>query len=248
MSFELPDLNSFAADDEAMLNQFEEQGAVISRPVLPEGKYPANLKELSVMVGIGENKKTKEPQAWARLNVSFILNSASARESLKSDTDSTVFAEPKFLPMFLQLDKMGFSVTTNYQLWAFVGSVLEQVGLARLKEDSGQKSYIIDRNIVEAIYNDEYKDLRLKLYTKASNGESVYEEDDKLDNPIIIPALLAQKLINNLSTLLVMQEETRECAVEISRMEDYRSKELVHRVTGYILSKDIPAIQDELLV
>ena len=246
------DLDNFEANLEANLQVFEQEGANLTRPVLAEGYYPAQLKELSARFGITE-KVSKgnpkgEPKAWVTLGANFIVDSAIARESLKQDNNPVVYTdnESTFLPQFFNLSDFGFTQNDNGQLWQFVGSILTQVNLAELKEVDGNKSYLIDTSIVRAIFDDKYKDEVKRLYGLAKAGEAI-SDDEKLNNVLLIPAMLAKVLVGNISTLLTDQIETSGCVILVARKKDDRSKELLHYAKNYILGNDVAEYEDRLL-
>jgi len=128
------DLDNFEANLEANLQVFEQEGANLTRPVLAEGYYPAQLKELSARFGITNKVSPKanpkgEDKAWFSLSASFTIDSAIARESLKQDNNPVVYTdnESTFLPQFFNLSDFGFTQNDNGQLWQFVGSILHKL-------------------------------------------------------------------------------------------------------------------------
>jgi len=252
MAFELPNLDNFEANLAANLEAFEKDGATLSRPVLAEGYYPANLKEITCNFGMSD-KKTKgnptgENRPWCMLRTSFELDSATARESLKQDNNPNVYTDnaSDFLNGYFNLTDFGFTQEGNGQFWSFIGAILEQEGLATLKEEDGTKSYLLSGDIIKAIFNDKYSDEVKRLYGLAKAGEPI-TDDAKTNFPELIPAMLAKLLLGNITELLTGQAETRECVVLIGRGENNKTKEKMHYAKGYILRKDRDNFADEIL-
>lgn len=253
MPFNKVNLDDFTANFDANLKAFEEEGVSLSRPVLAEGYYPAFLKSITSRFGI-TNKVNKsnpkgEDKAWFSLQASFELDSAIARESVKQDNNPVVYTanETTFLPQFFNLSEYGFSQEGNGQFWGLIGSILAQVDLATLVEKDGTKSYLIKGEILQAIFNDKYKEEVVRLYTLAQAGESI-SDDEKKNNPLLVPAILADLLITNISELLTQDTATSACAVLVARRKNEQNGELQHYAKGFILGSDVEKYQDELLV
>lgn len=226
---------------EAFLDDFEATGATLSSPILPEGKYRANLGNFSLRSGIATIKKGKnkgEETVWSLWGLRLVLDSATATEVMKRDGDISVYADNDTINLrrgSLALFDYGIAKNNNVAFWNFVGNALHQVGLAEeVKQDSGESSYNIDRNALNAIY---------------ANTKEKFEElqtDSELDARLI-PAKLAEHQLGNLTEFLTSEPETRALYAHIARRSNYQDKsKQEHYVKQIIFPADFEASQDNL--
>lgn len=200
------------------LDNFESQGATLSRPVLNEGNYKANLVAITVRSNIivptkGPNigKETVMTNWGARLT----LDSQTAQEIMKQDNDAMVFADQDTINMgrgFLNVGEFGITFDNNIAFWSFIGSIFAQVGLAtKQQDDSGAASYKLDRNIINSIYQGTQEELA----TLQGNVET---------NELLIPSKLAELQLKNISELISSESDTRKVYVHIARRSNFRDK------------------------
>jgi hypothetical protein len=251
MSFELPNLDDFETQLAADINEFEQNGGDATRPVLAEGYYPALLKEIGCRFGIttkvNKSNPKGEPKPYFMLTSAFTVDSAIARETLRQDNNPTVFdsgSDSIFLPAFFDTSEYGFSIKTNPQLWYWIGGILSQVDLATLTEQDGVKSFTIDKSFLDNVFNDAYKAEVTRLYGLAKAGERI-SDDDKLNDYMLIPAMLASFLLKNISDLLTQDEATSRCVVLVARRE--YNKEKQHYVKNYILQSKAEEYEDRIM-
>ena len=229
------------ANFDSFLNDFENKGAALSSPVLPEGKYKASIAQFTLRSGIAQIKKGKnagDDMVWALWGVKLVLDSASASEVMKRDGDIAVYADNDTVNLrrgSLALFNFGIARENNAGFWNLVGSALAQVGLAEeVKQDSGESSYTIDRNALNAIYAN----------TKEKLEE--LENDSELDTRLI-PAKLAEAQLTNLTEFLTSEEETRAVYAHIARRSNYQDKsKQEHYVKQIIFPAEFESSQDNL--
>ena len=216
---------------EAFLREFEEKGAAISDPVLPEGNYRANLMEISARQGEGDDKKTGEKQYWTNWQVSFELDSTTAQSVMKRD-NVRVYADREAIFIgkngaYLNTTPMGIDKSNNSAFWNFVGKLFASAGLAEAKkDDSGAEQYLIDGNIIRSIYQG----------TSEKKAELKAAADFNIDK---LPGLLAEHQLKNLTELLTAEEDTRKCYVHIVRGTAYKdTTKMRHFVKNMMLASD----------
>jgi hypothetical protein len=230
----------------SFLGDFEEKGAALSSPVLPEGKYKANLVGFGTRTNIFTYKKGAnkgEEGIMHSWNCRFALDSAGASAIMKRDNDVMVYADQDTVNLRrgnLTLAKFGIARVDNAGLWYFIGQLLSTVGLAEeVKEDSGESTYNIQRTALEAIY----------AHTPDKLAE--LEADTELD-PRLISSKLAELQFENLTEFLTSEAETRLVYLHIARRSNYQDKsKQEHFVKQIIFPDDFEAKQsnlDELVV
>lgn len=251
MSFELPNLDDFETQLAADINDFEQNGGDATRPVLAEGYYPALLKEIGCRFGItskiNKGNPKGEPKPYFMLTSAFTIDSAVARETLRQDNNPVVYdsgSDSMFLPTFFDTTQYGFTVKSNPQFWYFLGSILVQVDLATVTEQDGVKSFTIAKDLIDNIFNDAYKAEVNRLYGLARAGERI-SDDDKLNEYMLIPCMLAAFLLKNISDLLTQDEATSRCIVLVARRE--YNKEKQHYVKNYILQSKAEEYEDRIM-
>ena len=258
MSFELPaDLDNFEANINADIAEFEQNGGDATRPVLAEGYYPALLKEIGCRFGIttkvNKGNPKGEPKPYFMLTSAFTIDSAIARETLRQDNNPTVYdsgSDSIFLPQFFDTTDYGFTIKSNPQFWYWLGGILEQVEdgnggyLATRTEQDGVKSFTIAKDLLDNIFNDAYKAEVTRLYGLAKAGERI-SDDDKLNEYMLIPAMLAAFLLKNISDLLTQDEATSRCIVLVARREYQKEKQ--HYVKNYILQSKAEEYADRIM-
>lgn len=213
------------------LTQFESQGATLSRPVLNEGNYKANIIEVTTRTNKwtpdkGPNKGVE--QAITSWGVKLALDSQTANEVLKQDGDVIVYADQDCETLRkgnLRLSPdMGIPFDGNIGFWAFIGSVFEQVELAtKLKDDSGASSYKFEGTLIKDFYRG-VKEKHDELMADSSQDE------------VLIPSKLAEVIIKNISELIASEADTRKCYVHMSHRADYRDKSVKQHYVRRIIS------------
>lgn len=224
------------------LTQFESQGATLSRPLLNEGNYKANLLEVTVRTNLwtpdkGPNKNITQPiTSWG---VKLALDSQTANEVLKQDGDVIRYVDRdcetlRGANIRLSPD-MGIPFDGNIGFWSFVGSIFEQVGLAtKLKDDSGASSFKIDGGLIKDFYRGVVQK-KLEL-----------EEDSSIE-PLLIPTKIAEVVMKNISELIAGESDTRRCYVHIAHRTDFRDKsQKVDYVRRIILPATFEERQDNI--
>ena len=200
------------------LDQFEQQGATLSRPVLNEGNYMAHIVEITTRTNKGIIKKGKnigQEIALTNWGVKLALESQTAQEVMKQDNDVTVYADRDTITLgngLLNVGPLGITFDNNIAFWSFVGSIFTQVDLAtKVQDDSGAATYKLDRNIINGIF-------------QGSKEEKARLESDSSVEAIMIPSLLAELQIKNISELITSESDTRKVYVHIARRANYRDK------------------------
>jgi len=203
----------------AYLDQFEQQGASLSRPVLPEGNYAGNISAITFRANKVTAKKGAnigKEMVLANWGFKVALVSETAQQIMKQDNDVVVYgdSDTETCKGTLNLSEIGIDFKTNANFWNFVGSVFAQVGLAtKQKDDGGAVSYRIDRNILDSIHQG---------LEEIANDYQAAEDFD----PLMLPAKLAEQLIKNVSELIVGEADTRKVYVQISRRSNYKDASL----------------------
>jgi hypothetical protein len=195
---------------ESFMASFEEEGVVTSVPALPEGWYPALLTSFTSNFGITTKRGKNTPvQAdgkypWFMLGAMFKTDSAVARSIVKRDNDPTIRADGDLygFPGNIQLhERFGIAKDGNGMFWTFVGKLFSQIGMAEEFQDSeGNKGYKLDPSIIKAIYG-HILTLHKELTEKVENGERL-SDDDKKNEPKLIPAMLAASQLEKLNEFL----------------------------------------------
>lgn len=206
-------------DVSAFLDKFEQNGATLSRPVLPEGNYKGNIEAIASRINDfvykrGKNKgKEGTMISW---QVRIALESLEAQNIMKQDGDVNVYADGDTTTLgngSLNVEEgIGIAMDNNAAFWGFVGAIFEQVDMAtKQKDDSGAVTYKIDRGILEGIYAN----------LESAEAEYRNSEDFKEER---LPYVLAEKELANLSELITGESDTRPCYVELSRRANFRDK------------------------
>ena len=224
------------------IDQFEQQGATLTNPVLPEGNYKANITAITTRhnkytpkTGPNAGKEAVLVSWGARL----ALESETAQDIMKRDNDVMVYADRDTVnmkPGFLSVEpENGITFANNAKFWGFIGSLLAQVDLAtETKDDTGASSYSFPRHILEAFY------------------QGTDEKQEELNNSPDIevvehPALLAAHQINNISELICSESDTTRCYVHIARREKYNDKtQQEHFVKQIMLPEEFEAVESNL--
>lgn len=221
---------------ESFLDDFEQKGAALSSPVLPEGKYRGHLTAVTMRSGLftpSKGANIGKEQVWANWGARIALDSVSANAIMKRDGDVTVYADNDTINTRKGgIATFGFGIAreNNAAFWTFVGALLAPVGLAEeIKQDSGETTYTINRNALEAIY----------AHTKENLEE--LQADGSIPE-LLIPAKLAEKQLANLTEFLTSEEETRKVYVHIARRSNYSDKSRQEHFVKQIM---FPAVFEE---
>ena len=203
---------------DSFLDDFEQKGAALSSPVLPEGKYKAHLTAVTVRNGVSTPTKgtnAGKETAWCLWGARLALDSETANTLMKRDGDVTVYADNDTVNLRrgnLATFQFGIAKDNNAAFWGFVGALLAPVGLAeKVSQDSGEASYSINRNALDAIY----------AHTKQNLEE--LQADGSIPE-LLIPAKLAERQIANLTEFLTSEEDTRKVYVHLMRRSNYQDK------------------------
>lgn len=219
------------ADISSYIDQFEKQGASLSRPVLPEANYRGTIAEISFRANKVTAKKgpnVGKEFVLANWGARIALDSVSAQQVMKQDNDVVVFADSdtENCKGLLNVGEIGITFENNISFWSFIGSIFEQVDLAtKTQDDSGAASYKIDRSILESIYDG------------TNQVEEAYRNSEDFDE-MMLPAKLAEHQIKNISQLVTAESDTSKVYVHIARRANYRDKSLQEH---YIKKIMIPA-------
>jgi len=217
----------------SFLDQFESQGASLSRPVLNEGNYKANIVEFTSRW----NKivPTKGQQAGQEIvltnwGMKLALDSQTAAQIMKQDGDVFVYADQDTVTLgrgSINVGEVGITFEGNIALWNLVGGIFAQVDLAhRNVDDSGAVSYRFERTILESIY------------------QGTEEEKERLESnseveSISIPARLAELQIKNISELVCSEADTKKVYVHLGRRGNFRDKSIKEHFVKQII---LPAV------
>ena len=239
-------------DIDSFLNEFESKGAALAAPTLPEGKYKANLKAFTTRTSEFVYKKGDrkgEAGIMTTWGCQFALDSAFASQYMKRDNDVVVYADGgnngsggciNLKGGNLNTIAVGIGRDQNGAFWGLVGSLLHQVGLAEeVKQDSGEKTYNINRVALDAIYAN----------TKSKLEELNNDADVKRE---LIPGKLAELQMANLTEFLTGEEDTRKVYLHIARRSNYAdASKQDHYVKQILLAAEFEAVQsniDELVL
>lgn len=228
-------------DISSFIDEFEQKGASLSRPVLPENNYRGRLVDITFRankVTFKTGKRAGQEGVLANFGAVITLDSVTAQQVMKQDTDVTVYADSdtENCKKLLNLsDEIGIDFQNNVNFWLFVGGLFSQVGLAtKVQDDSGAATYKIERNILEDIYEGTEQ--------VAAN----YRESEDFDE-MMLPAKLAEHQIKNLSQLVTSEADTSRVYVHIARRGNYKDKSLrEHYVKKIMLPSEFEARADNM--
>ena len=232
MTQSTPNFNDF-------LDNFESQGATLSRPVLNEGNYKADIVEITsrsnLIVPTKGPRKGKEV-VLTNWGAKLTLDSQTAQEVMKQDNDVMVFADQDTINMgrgLLNVGEFGISFDNNIAFWTFVGSIFAQVGLAtKQQDDSGAASYKLDRNIINSIY-------------QGTQEELADLQNDSEINELLIPSKLAKLQLKNISELVTSESDTRKVYVHIARRTNFRDKTQKEHFVRQIMLPEVFEAREE---
>ena len=206
-------------DVSAYIDQFEQKGASLSRPVLPENNYRGSITEITFRANKtvpSKGQNIGKEIVIANWGAKIALDSVTAQQVMKQDNDVILYADSdtENCKGFFNLGEIGIDFANNISFWSFVGSIFEQVGLAtKEQDDSGAATYKIDRSILEGIYNG------------TEQVAQAYREAEDFDE-MLLPAKLAEHQIKNVSELITAEADTKKVYVHVARRSNYRDKSL----------------------
>lgn len=225
---------------DAFLDDFEATGAQLSAPHLDEGKYRGTLVDFQIRFGTSVHKKGEfagQTRPWNMWNARYEVNSVKAQQKMKRDNAPIVYTDRQtegYGNGSLQLCEIGIS-KDNAHFWGVVGKFLQQVGLAEVfTDDAGVKSFKIDRSVTSAMYR---------------NTKSLLEElQNKPDlDALLVPALLAEDQLKNLSEFLAAEQQTKQVYLHIQvRNNSQDSSKKEHFVKGVFLPSEFEAVAENM--
>lgn len=213
------------------LSQFEQQGASLSRPVLNEGNYSANIVDFTARAGkVVPSKGANAGKEILMVNwqMRLALDSETAREVMKQDGDVLVYADGDTLNCrgSMNFNEYGISYENNSSFWNLVGGLFASVDLAeRVVDDSGAVTYKIAGNIIRDIF----KGVQEEAERLAANSEV---------EALLIPGKLVELELKNLTELVCAEPTTRKVYVHLDRRSNYRDKAIKEH---YVRQVIIPA-------
>jgi hypothetical protein len=221
-----------ALDISSYLDQFEQQGASLSKPVLPEGNYQGNLTAVTLRsnkVTPTKGQNAGKETVLANWGFKVALVSETAQQVMKQDNDVIVYgdSDTETCKGTLNLTEIGIDFHNNVSFWNFVGGIFAQVGLAtKEKDDGGAVSFKIERTILDGIYSG----------TEETAAD--YQAAEDFD-ALMLPAKLAELQINNVSELITAEANTKKVYVHLSRRNNYKDKTLKEHFIKKLIMADV---------
>ncbi len=220
------DMSDFDNVLDAEVESFANAGASIIRPVISEGYYPCKLSALTCKYGVS-TKKDPKGKPWFSIGALVTITSETARRDMKQDNNPAFRQDDKntFLPNFPNLHpKLGFSKENNVQLWTLLGKLFAPSGAAWQEDTADGKVYKFDPNLFNRIYDEGYKALLQKLVMAVQSGERIHE-DETLNRADLIPAMMAEQFLKNVSLMLKSTEELGVGVAVVSRQKKYGTED-----------------------